>query len=130
MRFWGVILSAAGILTAFDASNASNKATIRVELQASMQRYIDRHTQSGLFPVLSFETGDIHDYTPTKAHSVIFRGEEFFVLCSEMKTPDGRSTPVDYYMIETSRGFKVFKTEVDNRKPLQKLMKMGKVWKY
>ena len=67
---------------------------------------------------------------PSKAHTHILRGDNYYVMCAEVKTEDGKDVPVDYYLAKSRRGFKVFRTEIRNRKPLMKLVKAGEIKKF
>ena len=96
-------------------------------LQASMQKHIDDHLVDGAYLHLEMKTGEVRHLHPVKAHPMILKMGKFFVLCSHFKDKDGKEATVDYYMARRGSSFVVFKALVDERKPLQKLMKAGKV---
>lgn len=108
----------------------TERTKLRIELQASMQRHIDRSTVEGAFMSIDLDSGDLNKYFPTKAHTAVLEGDGYYVLCADMRDEGGKSVPVDYYMVKARRGYKVFKTEIANRKPLKKLMKSGEVRKF
>ena len=116
------------VLAGFAPVSASEDT--RIHLQASMQRHIERSLIDGAMLLIDVETGDLQTVFPTKAHSVILAGDGYYVMCADVRDEAGAKIPVDYYLAPTTRGFRVFRTEDDNRKPLQRLMKAGAVKKY
>ena len=50
----------------------------------------------------------------------------YFVLCSDLKRPDGTSVEVDYYLARKGERFALVQTEIDNREALRALMSAGK----
>lgn len=113
-----------GPATAEDTSN------LKIKLQASMQRHIERTLIDGALFLVDFESGGIARYYPAKAHTAILMGDGYYVLCADVRSEDGKSLPVDYYLAETPRGFKVFRTEISNRGPLMAMMKAGDIRKF
>lgn len=94
-----------------------------------MQRHIDRVLVNDVFVSVDLAGGGLEHYHPTKAHKTILQGDGYYVLCSDMRDQAGKSVPVDYYMVKARRGYRVFRTEIGNRKPLRALMKAGKLSK-
>lgn len=109
---------------------AEDSSSVKIKLQASMQRHIDRNLIDGAMMILDFEAGTLRKFYPTKAHTAVLEGNGYYVLCADVTSEDGTSVPVDYYLIETPRGFKVFRTEISNRRPLMALMKAGDVQRF
>ena len=126
------MFAALAMMMLFGSANcamADERAELRLALQASMQRHIDRNMIDDAFVSIDFESGSLVEFVPTKAHTHILEGEGFFVLCSDMRNSEGKSVPVDYYMARAGRGYRVFRTEIGNRAPLKAMMKAGKVSK-
>lgn len=118
-----------GLALAAPAS-ADERSELRIALQASMQRHIDRNVIDDAYLTLDLEDGSLERYIPMKAHTAILIGDGYYVLCAEMRDETGKSIPVDYYLAKAGRGFRVFRTEIANRSPLRSLMKSGKVRKF
>lgn len=97
------------------------------ELQVVMQRHIDSILIDGAIRSVDFETGNFQDFYPTGAHTMVMGLGTDYVLCSDLTTKEGASVPVDFYITETASGFSVYQTEIDNRAPLQSLIKQGLV---
>ncbi|MEM7670383.1 MAG: hypothetical protein AAF317_14795 [Pseudomonadota bacterium] len=109
---------------------AEDSSNLKIKLQASMQRHIDRNLVEGAMLMVDFTSGGLTKYYPTKAHPTVLAGDGYFVLCADVWSADGASVPVDYYLVETQRGFKVIRTEVSNRGPLMAMMKAGDVRRF
>ena len=112
------------------AAFAEDASGIKIELQASMQRHIDRGLIDGQMLSVNFEDGSIKGYFPTKVHSDVLKGDGYFVMCSEVVDAEGQSIDVDYYLARGERGFKVFKTAINNRAPLIALINAGEVKRF
>lgn len=108
-------------------ASADEDARISAELQVAMQRHIDRSLVNGAILDIDLETGQLLELYPTTAHPMIMVGDGYYVLCADLATADGAQYEVDYYLAETERGFRVFRTEVDNRSVLRGLMGSGQV---
>ena len=96
-------------------------------LQVGMQKHIDDLLVDGAYLHLKKDTGEVRELYPLKAHPMILKMGKFFVLCSHFKDKDGKEANVDFYMARRGTSFVVFQALVDERKPLQKLMKAGKI---
>lgn len=112
------------------ASTDEDKVAIRTELQIAMQRHVDRSLTKGVLLDLDIHDGEVKKYYPTAAHPLIMKGPDFFVLCADLADDDGNTFDVDYYLTPTERGYKVIRTEVDNRDVLKVLISSGLVKKY
>ena len=105
-----------------------NTTALKAQLQAHLQRSIDRQLVEGAFMDLNLETGEMTPLYPVKAHPMVLRmGEDgnSFVLCSDLKSRDGKSVPVDFYMTRNGTRFTIIRTEIGNRAPLKALLKSG-----
>jgi len=109
------------------AALAGSDVKLKTDLQVTMQRHIESSLVDGAITSLNMESGALEPLYPTEAHPMVLVGRDFFVLCSELKSADGRQLPVDFYVTETEDGFRVFHTEIDNREPLNKLMADNRV---
>ncbi len=106
---------------------ANETAGLRTELQATMQRHIDQLGVNGVIRHLDLKTATLIDLFPTEAHPMILVGEGFYVLCADLVDAAGQSYPADFYMISSDHGIHVFRTEIDNRRPLKALLDIGGV---
>ncbi|PWR02909.1 hypothetical protein DKT77_10080 [Meridianimarinicoccus roseus] len=122
--FFAAIAVSAALL----AGNAMADDTTKIaELQVVMQRYIDSKLIDGAMRAVDYETGEIRSYYPTEAHTMVMGLNGDYVLCSDLTNKDGTSVPVDFYITETPAGYVVYQTEINNRAPLQSLIKQGLV---
>jgi hypothetical protein len=126
-RFVLAILLATALTGGAFAANESLKPSEKVALQAAMFQHIDSQLVNGAFLQLNARDGRAEQLAPTKAHPMILRMGEHFVLCSDFKRPDGKEVNIDFYMARTGSKYVVFHTEIDNRKPLENLMSAGKI---
>ena len=111
---------------AVSPAHADNTRTM-AELQVVMQRYIDSVLIDGAMHSVDFETGEVENYYPTEAHTMVMGLGDDYVLCSDLMNKEGESVPVDFYITETPNGFTVYQAEIDNRAPLMNLAKQGLV---
>ena len=102
-------------------------AADKAALQASMRQHIDRQLVKGNYLDLDLSTGIVRTLHPVTAHPMLLRMGNHFVLCTDFRDDDGKPVNVDFYMARRGNGFVVFRTEVGNRGPLDRLMAAGKV---
>ena len=114
-------------LTVTGPLKAEGTAAVRTELQAEMQRHIDRIAIDGVIQHLDLQSGALLELFPTEAHAMILIGDGYYVLCSDLVDANGTFYPADFYMLPTEGVFHVFRTEIDNRGPLEALMGLGGV---
>ena len=94
-------------------------------LQAVMQRHIDRHLVDGVYLQVDFGTGAVRRLHPVAAHPTILGLEKNFVLCTDFRDDEGRLVNIDFYLAPARETYIVFQTVVDNRAPLEALIKRG-----
>ena len=124
-------LFGAALIAALLAMSAAADQTVgtadKAALQAAMQRHIDRSLINGAYLHLDFETGEVRKLHPVKAHPIILRMGEYFVLCSDFRDAAGKSVNIDFYLARQDRSYVVFRSAVDDHKNLQRLMKKRKI---
>ena len=107
-----------------------DRVSVRTELQVAMQRHVDRSLVNGILLHVNLDTGALQQYYPTNAHPMIMEGEGYFVVCADLVDGAGTEFDVDFYVVETARGYKVVRTEIDNRSELKTLVADGHVAEY
>ena len=127
MQLRGRLSACVFAATLATAAAAEDETAMAADLQIAMQRHIDRAVIDGALLHLDPATGTLTPFYPTKAHPVILAGEGYFVLCGELADAAGRVVEVDYYLAPAGGGFRVFRTEIDNRAPLRQMMAAGLV---
>ncbi len=108
------------------AARVSEKAA----LQAAMQQHIDRNLVNGAFLFLDTTNGEVRDLYPLKAHSVILRMGDYFVLCSDFRDKDGKSVNVDFYLASDGDRYVIFHSAIDDRRVLKSLLSEGKAKRF
>ena len=114
-----IVMMAGGVLASEDTTN------LKAELQSSLQRSIDRMLIDGAIQQVDMETGELTQFYPVDVHAMILTMGENYVMCSDLKTPEGKSVTVDYYLASKGNRYVIIQTEINNRKPLKALMKAG-----
>jgi len=127
IRFRHLLLCAVLMLSPAAFSAEKVGASEKAALQASMRQHIDRQLVQGNYLDLNLSTGAVRTLHPVTAHPMLLRMGEYFVLCTDFRDDSGTSVNVDFYMARRGKGFVVFRTEVGNRGPLDRLMAAGKV---
>ena len=110
----------------FAAQAVEDTTVLKAELQAAMQRHIDRSSIDGALPYMNLATGEIEPLYPTEAHPMILTMSGGYILCADLRTSAGEARLVDFYVADGGKRFKIIRTEVDNRAPLKALMSSGK----
>lgn len=105
----------------------SLKPAEKATLQAAMYQHIDNLLVDGAYLQLVAASGEVRRLAPTRAHPMIMRMGEHFVLCSEFRDAAGKDVNMDFYLTRSGNQWLVFHTEIDNRAPLEKLVEAGKV---
>lgn len=124
------IFSLFACLFIFSAQAETSLAT-KMQLQADMQRHIDSRSIDGVYPHIDLETGQLKAYYPASGHPMILSmtDQPMYVLCSELRDEAGQAHNVDFYLQQAGAGWKVIRTEINNRDPLKALMQKGLVAK-
>lgn len=106
-------------------SQAEDTTQLKTSLQASLQRNLERTSIDGAIMHLDLTSGEMLPYYPVEAHPMIIKMGEHYVMCSDLRNPDGEAETVDYYMTKNGPHYTVVRTEIGNRAPLKALMKSG-----
>ena len=108
-------------------ANAAGKlnAQDKIQLQAAMQLSIKRNLVGGQYLYFDEARASVVKLFPVQAHPMILTMGPHFILCSDFRNADGKKINVDFYVARAGEKFVVFDTVIDNRKPIQKMMKAG-----
>lgn len=125
-KMFGGVLLAVMLATGAAADQTVGTAD-KAALQAAMQRHIDRSLVDGAYLHLDFDSGDVQKLHPVKAHPMILQMGEYFVLCSDFRDTAGKMVNIDFYLARRNRTYIVFRSAVDDRRKLERLMKKRKI---
>jgi len=123
MRVKPFAFAAFAALSPFTPVSADEQTSTLSELQAIMQRHIDSQLIDGAIQNLNLRSGKVSLYYPIETHSMVMAIGDDYILCTDLATAEGTKVPVDIYVTETEGGFRVYQTEINNREPLEKLIK-------
>ncbi len=76
---------------------------------------------------VDFKGGAVQKLAPAKAHPMMLKMGDNFVLCTSFRRANGSEVNIDFYVARKGARYAIFQTEVDNRGPLMALIKAGKV---
>ncbi len=110
---------------AFAAPDARTSEKIR--LQTAMQKHIQDRLVDGAYLHMDERTGTVRKLVPDAPHPMIFSMGPYYVLCSHFRDERGKEVNVDFYIARREKDFVVFRSEVDKRAALQRLMQAGKI---
>ena len=113
-------------LTLPTASWAADTTELKTTLQSSLQRSLERLMIDGALQRMDLESGEMENFYPVENHPMVIRLGDHFVMCSDLKRPDGSSVQVDYYLSAKGKRYALVQTEIGNRKALRALIKAGK----
>ena len=127
--FKSVICGLALVVSLVAATSPGHSARVgeKAALQATMQQHIDRNLVKGAFLHLDTETGQVRRLYPLRAHPMILRMGEYFVLCSDFRDVAGKSVNVDFYVARDADSYVIFHSAVDDRGSLERWLSEGKV---
>jgi hypothetical protein len=111
----------------FSTARADQSVTLLAQLQTVMQRHIEGQLIDGALRVRDLSSGDISLYYPTERHSMVMSIDEDYILCTDLVSESGESVPVDFYVTSAGDDYFVYQTEINNRRPLEALMKKNLV---
>jgi hypothetical protein len=119
----------ASVLLALGGTAWSAPLTIedKVALQTTMFQHLEASAIDGVIPHVTLQDGSVVDLVATKSHPMILEFGDKFVLCTDLRDPEGKFVNADFYVARSAVGFTVFQVEINNRAPLEELMKAGKV---
>ena len=120
-----MIIAVLGLLASISTSANAGGTVDKARLQAAMQQHIQRHVIDGAILKFDADTGVVKQLYPTKAHPMVIAMGDHFVLCTDLRDKFGNEMPLDLYMARKGRSYVVFHSEIDNRLPLQRLLKKG-----
>ncbi len=92
-----------------------------------MQRGLDASLIHGAVQHVDLATGEITSFYPVENHPMVLKLGDLYVLCSDLMSKDGARVTVDCSFAPVGETCAVIQTEIDNRPPLDALMKAGKV---
>ena len=104
------------------ASKVGDKAA----LQAAMQQHIDRNLVDGTYLYLDEMSGKVQPLYPQKAHPVILRMGDYFILCSDFRDASNAAVNIDFYLARNGDKYVVFHKSMDNDKLVHRLISEGK----
>ena len=107
-------------------AGALDLGELRVGLQASLQRGLERSMIDGAVRNLDVTTGQVTDYYIAESHTVIVKLNDLFVMCATLVDAKGTEATVDYYLAPNGRQFTIIRSEINNRAPLKALIDAGK----
>ncbi len=118
------------IIALFSIGPVTASTSEKAMLQAAMQRYLDSQLVDGAILDLDLKSGEIRKLYPIESHPMILTLGENFVLCATLSDVEGNKSTIDYYFAPRGDSYIMFRAEIDNRKPLRKLMKAGTVKRF
>ena len=102
----------------------------KAALQAAAQQHINRSLVNDAYLDLDIETGETRKLFPIKAHPMIVKMDDIFVLCTDFKDESGKSVNIDIYVAQNDDSYVVFETIIDDRAMLMRRMKNGTAKRY
>ena len=98
----------------------------KIQLQAAMQMSIGRKLVDGQYLYFDVNKDKVEILHPVQAHPMILQMDAHYILCSDFRNSDGKKVNIDFYVTRAENKFVVFDTVVNNRKPIQRMMKAGR----
>ncbi len=68
----------------------------RVELQRTLEQYVNAKTEDGIYPFFDVEAGEARRLTLKKLHPVIFQKQRYYLMCADFIDEGGSDVLVDY----------------------------------
>ena len=99
--------------------------SLKVELQAAMQNYIEDRLVDGEYLYLDTTNGVVARARPSAAHPIILAVKNGYILCSDFRTSAGTALNIDFFLARVDEEFVVFSHSVEERAKVKELMKAG-----
>jgi hypothetical protein len=115
------ILIAGFLVQALSGASLVEKA----QLQAAMQRHIERSLIDGALLHINDDTGKVERLFPSATHPQVLAAPDYYVLCVDLSDGAGVTRPADFYIAPRGEGCVVVKTAIDDRALLKRLMSDG-----
>ncbi len=127
MRNLAALALAATLMVPVAVHATEGMTETRITLQAALQRSLDASLIEGAILRVDLASGQVQSYYPVENHPMILEMGDLYVLCSDLMSKDGDRVTVDYFFAPTDGTYTVIQTEIDNRAPLEALMKAGEL---
>ncbi len=96
------------LLLAGTAANAGDdpsiKGELRIDIQKTMQAYIESHTVDGVYWYYDGVTGSLLKLEFEKLHTGIVKKGPFYASCADFSAPDGQTLDLDFLVVHGENG--------------------------
>ena len=98
----------------------------KANLQAAMQRHIDRNAVDGMFLYFDQASNSVRGLHPVTTHPKILTVDDYYVVCFDFRDDAGKHVNVDFFMAPRDDTYVVFHTSVDGDKLVGQLVREGR----
>ena len=106
-------------------ASQNSDVLLKAELQAAMQREIESRLVDGGYMHFDSRKNKIATYYPMKAHPMMLRMGDDYILCSDFQNKAGENVNVDFFLTRRGKSFIVFQTSIDARSSVIELVNSG-----
>ena len=120
-----LIAASSALLLASTPLTADTTTDDMIQMQFSMQQFIEERSVEGAIVNLDLSSGLSEKLYAIESHPMVIELQDSYVLCSDLAKEDGSTVPIDVYIYRNGDAFEVIRFEVNNREPLERLMSLG-----
>ncbi len=125
-RYFTALTIMLAVCLAATQAQAAVGISDKAALQAAMQQHIDRNLVEGAYLYLDTASGTVRPLYPQKAHPMILKMGDYYVLCSDFRDENNVDVNIDFYLARGDDDYVVFHALVDDRALLREWIRAGK----
>lgn len=91
-------------MTVQAGDDPSIEGELRINIQKTMQAYIDNHIVDGIYWHYDGATGTLLELEFEKLHAGIVKKGPFYVSCADFSAPDGQTLDMDFLVVRGANG--------------------------
>ena len=94
----------------------------RVALQLTLESFIESKTQKNVYPFFDPDTAEVSKLKLRRLHPVIFRKDDFYLMCADFMDTDGKDVLIDYIVGKHGTKFQIEQEIIGRRSWLTKAL--------
>ncbi len=94
----------------------------RVALQLTLENFVESKTQKNVYSFFNPDTAEVSKLKLRRLHPVIFRKDDFYLMCADFIDADGKDVLIDYIVGKHGTNFQIEQEIIGRRSWLTKAL--------